>query len=172
MSTVLYLRVPEALKETLADYAARRGLSQTRAAVELLEQGLQARVGERSRAELEARLERSQRELEATRISLRERELELQAGREREQLTADTYRALAARAQQELARCPGCRKPVRGSDLLVTGRCPHCGRAVTELLAPAPRAALNQNEYLALVGALGLLTGIALSASEERTRAS
>jgi hypothetical protein len=43
---------------------------------------------------------------------------------------------------------------------------------VTELLAPAPRAAFNQSEYLALLGALGLLTGIALSASEERLRAS
>lgn len=43
---------------------------------------------------------------------------------------------------------------------------------MTELLAPAPRAAFNQSEYFALLGALGLLTGIALSASEERLRAS
>lgn len=57
---------------------------------------------------------------------------------------------------------------MRGSDLLVTGRCPHCDRAVTELLAPAPRAELNQSEYLALLGALGLLTGIALAESDER----
>ena len=51
-----------------------------------------------------------------------------------------------------------------GSDLLVTGRCPQCEHAVTELLAPAPRSGLDQTEYLALLGALGLLTGLALTA--------
>lgn len=167
MSAVVYTRVPEALKKTLADYAASRGLSQTRAVVELLEQGLEGSGGQRSLPDLEARLDRSQSELEATRVRLRETELEVKAGREREQLTAHTYSALAARVRQELARCPGCKKPVRGSDLLVNGRCPHCGRAVTELLAPAPRAGLNQTEYLALLGALGLLTGIALAATDE-----
>jgi hypothetical protein len=170
VSAVLSLRVPEVVKQTLSDYAARRELSQTRAVVELLEHGLAAGGGERSLAELEARLARCQHELEQARVALRERELELQTGREREQLTADTYRALAARVRQRLARCPGCRKPVRGADLLVTGRCPHCDRAVTELLAPAPRAGLNQSECLALLGALGLLTGIALAASDERLR--
>jgi hypothetical protein len=39
---------------------------------------------------------------------------------------------------------------------------------VTELLAPAPRSALNQKEYLALLGALGLLTGLALASAGER----
>ena len=49
---MLYVRVPEALKEALADYAERGGLKLTGVAVELLEQGLQASVGEGSRAEL------------------------------------------------------------------------------------------------------------------------
>ena len=164
MSAVLYTRVPEALKRALAASAATRGLSQTRAVVELLEQGLEASGSERL-AELEGALARSQRELEAAGRRLREAELELEAIREREQHTARTYAALAARVRQELARCPGCTKPVRGSDLLVSGRCPHCGRAVTELLAPAPRSGLDQTEYLALLGALGLLTGLALTAS-------
>jgi hypothetical protein len=70
MSAVLYTRVPEALKKTLANYAASRGLSQTRAVVELLEQGLEASGGERSLADLEARLDRSQSEREATRVVL------------------------------------------------------------------------------------------------------
>jgi hypothetical protein len=38
---------------------------------------------------------------------------------------------------------------------------------VTELLAPAPRSALNQTEYLALRGALGVLTGLALASAGE-----
>ena len=36
MSAVLYTRVPEALKQALTAHAARRGLSQTRAIVELV----------------------------------------------------------------------------------------------------------------------------------------
>ena len=35
-------------------------------------------------------------------------------------------RALAERARHELGVCPACRKPVRGHDYLVSGRCPHC----------------------------------------------
>jgi len=167
VSAVLYTRVPEALKQALQAHAAGRGLTQTRAIVELLEQGLQASRDERSRAELEGTLARSQGELEATRMRVREAEGALAAARAREEHTARTYAAFAARARQVLARCPRCRKPLRGSDLLVSGRCPHCGKAVTELLAPAPRAALDQTEYLALLGALGLLTGLALASAGE-----
>ncbi len=118
-------------------------------------------------AELEGKLARSHRELEATRLRLREAELALQAARAREEQSARTYAALAVRVRQELARCPGCKKPLRGSDLLVAGGCPHCGRAVTELLTPAPKSALNEKEYLALLGALGLLTGLALASAGE-----
>ncbi len=167
MSPVLYARVPEALKQALQAHAAGRGLSQTRAIVELLEEGLQASRDERSLAALESTLARSQGELQATRVRVRELELALEAAREREEQRARTYRALAARVRQELASCPRCRKPVRGSDLLVSGRCPHCGKAVTELLAPAPKSALDQTEYLALLGALGLLTGLALASAGE-----
>jgi len=170
VSAVLYTRVPDQLKQALAAHAASRGLSQTRAIVELLEQGLAASTDERSLAELEGKLVRSQREGEATRVRVREAELTLQAAREREEQSARTYAALAARARQVLASCPRCTKPLRGSDLLVSGRCPHCDHAVTELLAPAPRSALNQTEYLALLGALGLLTGLALASAGEEAR--
>ena len=167
MSAVLYTRVPEVLKQALTAHAASRGLSQTRATVELLEQSLEASREERSLASLEGKLARSQGELQATRMRLREAELALQAAREREEHAARTYAAFAARVRQVLASCPRCTKPLRGSDLLVAGRCPHCEHAVTELLAPAPRSALNQTEYLALLGALGLLTGIALASAGE-----
>jgi hypothetical protein len=52
-------------------------------------------------------------------------------------------------------------------EMFVSGRCPHCQKAVTELLTPAPRAGLQQSEYLALLGALGLLTGLALASAGE-----
>jgi hypothetical protein len=61
------------------------------------------------------------RELEQTRARLAEAEAALALAREREQITASSLRALAERARGELASCPQCRKPVRGSDLLVSG---------------------------------------------------
>ena len=93
----------------------------------------------------------------------------MQAAREREQTTAHTHRALAERARQQLGSCPRCRQPVRGADLLVSGHCPNpnCRTALTSLLLPAPRAGFDPNEYLALLGALGVLVGLALATSAE-----
>jgi hypothetical protein len=75
------------------------------------------------------------------------------------------------RPDPELARSaslfPQCRAPVRGCDLLVAGRCPNCGKALTSLLLPAPRANFARDEYLALVGALGVLVGLALASIAE-----
>jgi hypothetical protein len=166
MSPVLYARVPEALKQALEAYGSTRGLTLTRAAVELLEQGLRASREERSLSELEATLAACRSGREQAQARLKEAELRLQGARAREQLTVATYASLAERTRQELASCPGCREPVRGSDLLVSGRCPKCGKALTELLRPAPQAHLEQSEYLALLGALGVLVGLALATSE------
>jgi hypothetical protein len=79
-------------------------------------------------------------------------------------------RALAERARHELASCPQCRQPLRGYDLLVTGHCPNCNRAVTTLLTPRPQTgAPDKDEYLALLGALGGLLGLALTTSNDPT---
>lgn len=76
--------------------------------------------------------------------------------------TAASFRTLAERARGELASCPQCRKPLRGSDLLVSGHCPGCERAITTLLTPRPQlGAPDKDEYLALLGALGRLLGLA-----------
>jgi len=58
---------------------------------------------------------------------------------------------------------------VRGDDLLVSGHCPNpnCRAALSSLLLPAPRAGFDPNEYLALLGALGVLVGVALATSAE-----
>ena len=158
---MVYARVPDSLKQALQAHASERGLTLTQAVVELVEHGLEAIADEQSVPGLEAKLALSTSELEKTRGRLKEAELRLQAAREREQLTARTYTALAARARQQLASCPRCRAPVRGSDLLVSGHCPNsnCDTALTSLLTPTPKAGLDPNEYLALLGALGVLVG-------------
>lgn len=56
---------------------------------------------------------------------------------------------------------------MHGSDLLVSGRCPHCEKALTSLLTPAPRAGLEGSEYLALLRALGVLVGLALATTAD-----
>jgi hypothetical protein len=75
-------------------------------------------------------------------------------------------RALAERARGELASWPQCGKPLRGSDLLVSGHCPQCARPITALLLPrAQTGAPDRDAYLALLGALGGLVGLALASS-------
>jgi len=70
------------------------------------------------------------------------------------------------KAQRELAATRGTVARARAR-ALVSGRCPHCEKAVTELLAPAPKSALDQTGYLARLGAVGLLTGLALASAGE-----
>ena len=144
MSEVVYGRVSQALKQAL------------------LERGLAENAMEAARDELEAVLAASDRELEETRARLAAAELRLAAAAEQEERTQGTLRALTERARHELGQCPGCRKPVRGYDYLVVGRCPHCGKALTALLTPRPQVgAPERDEYLALLGALGGLVALA-----------
>jgi hypothetical protein len=152
MSAVVYARVPDALKQDLEAHAAERGLSLTRAVVELLERGLEARTDE---------LTAATGALADTRRRLTQAELGLQVAREREATTTRAYTAFAARARHELARCPQCRQPVRGSELLVDGHCSNCDKALTQLLVPTRFTGLIENEYLALLGALSVLVGLA-----------
>ena len=74
---------------------------------------------------------------------------------------------VAERARQALGLCPQCREPLAASDLLVSGRCPNCLKPLTTLLLPAPRANFDRDEYLALLGALGVLAGLALASTAD-----
>ena len=56
---------------------------------------------------------------------------------------------------------------MRGTDLLVSGRCPNCDKALTTLLLPAPRSGFDRDEYLALLGAVGVLVGLATATSAD-----
>jgi hypothetical protein len=171
MSVVVYARMSEAVKRDLQARAAERGLTLNRAVVELLEQALAGSANAVSLVELEAELAQLRDELAQTRAQLRETELRLEAGAEREELSARTLRALAERARHELAVCPRCRESVRGTDLLVSGHCPKesCRAPLTSLLTPTPKiGAPEKDEYLALLGALGALVGLALATPEQR----
>ena len=114
--------------------------------------------------ERDRELAASAAELERTRARLVEAEAALALAREREQLTGTSFRVLAERARGELASCPQCQKPLRGFDLLVGGHCPQCARPITALLLPRRQTgAPDQDAYLALLGALGGLVGLALA---------
>jgi hypothetical protein len=95
MSAVVYARVPDSLKQSLHAHAAERGLSLTTAVVGLVERGLEAIADEPAVTELERTLAAATSELAQTRERLKNAELGLQAAQEREQLTAQTYSALA-----------------------------------------------------------------------------
>jgi hypothetical protein len=164
MTEVVYLRVSEQLKEALAARANEQGSSQNQAASELIELGLAASDHDRARGRLEAKLAATNTELAQTRARLEQAELGLREAGKRERTTSRLQRALAQRAHQQLAACPQCRTPLRGSDYLVTGHCPNCQRPITNLLTPKPQTgAPNKDEYLALLGALGGLLSLALT---------
>ena len=168
MSAVVYTRVADALKQALGARARERGLSLNATVCELIDKGLAASAEERSSDGLERKLAASASELEQTRARLAEAERRLQAAREREQTSARAQRALAERARHQLASCPQCRQPVRGFDLLVSGHCPNCNKAISALLTPRPQiGAPDRDAYLALLGALGGLVGLALASTSD-----
>jgi hypothetical protein len=118
-----------------------------------------------TRAELDAPLAQLRNALPAGEARADAAEFALQAARARERLFARSCHAFAARAAHPLATCQRCNGALRGTDLLISGRCPNptCSApALTALLLPAPRAGLDQHEYLALLGALGALVQLAL----------
>jgi len=166
VSAVVYVRVPDALKQALKAHAAAHASTQTAAAAQLLGQGLQASAKAQPLAELEAQLADCRSEHDRTRTRLEQAELRLQAAREREQTTAHTHSAFAARLRQPLAACPRCRQPVTGADLLLSGHCRNCTTSLSALLLPTPRAGFASNDYLTLLGALGLLAGLALASAD------
>ena len=140
-----------------------RGLSLTQALVQLLEGAFQTIADAQSVGELERQLQAASSELADTRGQLKEAQLGLQAAREREQTRARIARAFAERARHRLAACPRCRHPLNGSDLLGRGRRANCDTALTAMIVPTRLVDLDHNDYLAFLGALGLLVQLTLT---------
>jgi hypothetical protein len=157
MKPAIYIRAPAALKQALKDYAAERETSENAAAVSLLELALEAIADQTTAEQLKRGLEAATSELETTRAALHEAGLQHRAA-------AEVYKTVARRARQPLAKCLACREPLYAADLFVTGHCPHpgCGAGVTRLLATTTPPGFSEADYLAFLGALGGLAGLAL----------
>jgi len=167
---VLYIRIPPELKRQLGVYKDERAQTLTAAVTELLERGLAAVADEPSVEERETRATRLEEELALTRIELAEANAALTALRGREL----ELKTLGERAELTVGHCPSCRKAVRGTDVLLTQRCPNpdCGRSFKSLLLPTKAGAnsvdrtellvgLDRTELLVLLGALGIIVGAA-----------
>lgn len=160
MSSVIYARVPSDLKERADEYARRNDWRPAYAVAELLERGL--RRAERVAA-LGARIAELEAALSATHAHLSEAKARAGLLVERQRTLEAAYRALADRLAQRLGDCPTCASVVTGQDVLVAGRCPNpsCRSLLTPLMTSRPKA-LDEQEMLLLIGAVGLVLGIAL----------
>lgn len=154
VTQTIYARVPDHVKEAADSYASAKGVTLANAVASLLDRGLQAAADEQSVAELEQRV-----------VSLSG---EVEVLRERDHATSSAYQALAQRTAQSVGACPNCGEPISGYDLLVSGRCSKlgCGASLTPLLGAASadgstKGGLNDGDLKILLGALGLLLGIA-----------
>ena len=168
MSQVIYARVPDTLKAAVESHAADRGVTLANAVSDLLERGLAALAAAPSVAKTE-------RQLDAALAKLNDRETALSAARS--ELSA--LQALTQGATREVGTCPsaGCGQPITGYDLLATGRCRSCGSPLSQLLEPGARVGdggspdgasrgLNERDFLLLLGAVGVVVGVAYLASQ------
>lgn len=156
----LYARITRDAKDAVDEYASSRDLTLAAAVQQLLDVGLKT---ERQRSEvdtLRTEIDRLRDQLGAIEQD-RDRET---MRRERAEAEYQTLRSAAGvwsdRAAMSVGVCPGCKKPLTGDDLLVAGRCRHCGRSAAELLAPPKASGLDDKELMMVLGAAGLLLGL------------
>jgi hypothetical protein len=163
-SQVIYARVPSELKARAQDYADERGQKPALALAELIDKGLQKTETIR---DLRLRVDQLEAELVAARGQLSSTEAGMNVLRDRQRTLESAYQALAGRLSRPLGACPSCHQSVTGRDLFVDGRCPNqaCGKDIASLLAPDPTG-FDRGEFLLLVGAVGLVLGIALIQSK------
>jgi hypothetical protein len=161
MSTsVLYARIPDPLKEALDQEAAKAGTTLTTAIREAIEDGLEARSNKRSIHVLE-------KELATLRRQLGDARRELQTVKDRESANQRAHAALAKQLERTVGSCPKCDHEVKGDDLLINGACSSCGGGLTDLLMPAGgKGDIDRNEYLFLVGAVGIVLAAAYLSSK------
>ncbi len=156
-STVVYARVPPEIKEAAEAHAEARGMTLTAAITDLLSRGLEATENLRSAGALEAEAHRLRAELDGARAEVAGAQAQAQA------VTA-SFQSLSHRLTQPLAPCPNqaCRGPVRGYDLLVTGKCPRCRTSLAVTLAQVASGTKpvdKPDDWLLLLGAVGAAIG-------------
>ncbi|MBA3876469.1 MAG: hypothetical protein C0498_05960 [Anaerolinea sp.] len=160
MSEVIYARVPSELKAAADEYARENDRTTASALAVLIDRGLRTTSTIR---DLERRVVDLEGELAAARARAGEHEATIVVLLEKQKTLESAYQALADRMGKGLGRCPACEGPVTGQDLLVSGRCPNaaCQKGLASLLVSQPKG-LDERELLLLIGALGLVLGIAL----------
>jgi hypothetical protein len=165
----LYAHIPDQLHSAIESYSKDRHVKLTAAAVELLEIGLDAVANATTNAALEERL------AAATEQAAESRALAEQAENARAALQAtlngqiEAYALVGGRLSQPIGLCPSCKEPISGRDLVVSNACGKCTASLSALLDPKTPAnsTLNGTEYLLLIGALGLLVGMAMAQSKK-----
>jgi len=145
-------------KKAVDGYADERGMSLTTAVVDLLARGLEAAENEASIHKIEVEIARLRAERKTSDARVREAETHAREAMKREATLTSAYRGLAERIKQDIGKCPACQVGVTGEDLLVSTACRNGHSLVSMFGKPNP-------EYMFLVGALGVLVGIALSGS-------
>lgn len=159
-SVALYARITRDTKDAVDGYASAHDLTLAAAVQKLLSAGLAA---ERERTAVETL--RSELDVLRDQIGAVEQDRDRETmRRERAESEYLTLRSAAGvwseRAAMNVGVCPGCKEPLTGGDLLVAGRCRHCGRSAAELLAPPKTSGLDDKELMMVLGAAGLLLGL------------
>jgi hypothetical protein len=127
------------------------------AITDLLSRGLDSSQNTRSAEALQAEVHGLRAELDGARAEAAGAQMQAQA------ITA-SFQSLSHRLGQPLAPCPNqaCRGPVRGHDLLVTGRCPRCRTSLAVTLAQVAtgtKPVEKPDDWLLLLGAVGAAIG-------------
>lgn len=159
----LYARIAKDTKDALDRYAVSRGMSLASAVQDLLNSGLESAQRAVDQVPLAARIASLEAELAET---SRDRDQEVVARQQLESEFAALAGAWTQRANARVGRCPDCTQALTGSDLLVLGSCPNCGRSIAGLLAPAKASGLDDRELMMVFGAAGLLLGAIALASK------
>jgi hypothetical protein len=160
-SEVIYARVPASLKRRLETFAGDT-MSQSAGVAELLERGLEMVSRGAASGQFEQNLAQLSADLATTRKKLEGAELAIELHQEREKQLLAAYTALGQRTEQPVGMCPTCQTPVTGRDLLVNGHCRN-GHGIASLLTGGTvgKGGLNQQDWVLLVGAIGLVLAIA-----------
>jgi len=159
---VIYARIPGSLKARVEEYAGEHAMTTTSAVVDLLERGFESVSNARSVARLEGRAAELHEQLGAAAAKLREAEGRVAGLEDKERNALAAYQGLRQRTDHSVGSCPYCKGLVRGYDLFVTGHCSACGKPVSTLLVGAGNTAgLDQKELLLLLGAIGIVVGMA-----------
>jgi Zn finger protein HypA/HybF involved in hydrogenase expression len=153
----IYARVPDELKERVADYAQTHALTVTGAAAELIGKALAFSDKETSVTELQNQLNETTSKTHVLEAELRKAESELAS-----------LHALAQRAARVIGHCSHCNEDFTGFDLLGSGICPHCKKSLPQIIEDKPNDGkeaetdrVDRKELLMLLGALGAVLAIA-----------